>query len=242
MIQLKEHTMNNIRFLTPLQTAVCAALTLTAVLGATVPAHAQVAGVASTTTVSVNEFDQLAYGLSVKKSILGKTLYNDAGLKIGKVEDLIIAPDKNVSYLIVGAGGFLGLGRHDVAIPAAQVKQLSGRIVLPGATKESVSSMPQFSYAVDTARRDQLVADAHKDVALAKEKVLDLQKKSATAAGEMKVKLDKDIAVLEQDVKAVEAKLTEMSQAGAGRWKAFEGALKSAVERLKASMQKPTAA
>lgn len=242
MIYLKVHTMKNTRFLSPLQTAVCVALTLAAALGATGPAGAQVAGVASTTTVSVSESDQLAYGLSVKKSILGKTLYNDAGLKIGKVEDLIIAPDKNVSYLIVGAGGFLGMGRHDVAIAAALVKQLSGRIVLPGATKDSVSAMPQFFYAVDTAKRDQLVAGAQKDVALAREKVLDLQKKSATAVGEMKVKLDENIAALEQNVKAVDARLAEMSQAGAGRWSAFEGALKSAVERLRASMQKPTAA
>lgn len=230
--------MTNTRFLTSLQIAICASLALVAPL----PAHAQVAGVASTTTVAVTEFDQLAYGLSVKKSILGKTLYNDAGLKIGKIEDLIIAPDKNVSYLVVGAGGFLGMGRHDVAIPAAQVKQVSGRIVLPGATKESVSAMPQFSYAVDTDRRDRLVADAQKDVALAKEKVQDLQKKSATAAGEIKVALDKDIAVLQQDLKAVDDRLAEMSQAGAGRWKAFEVALRSAVDRLKASMQKPAAA
>lgn len=230
--------MTNTRFLTSLQIAICASLALVAPL----PAQAQVAGVASTTTVAVTEFDQLAYGLSVKKSILGKTLYNDAGLKIGKIEDLIIAPDKNVSYLVVGAGGFLGMGRHDVAIPAAQVKQVSGRIVLPGATKESVSAMPQFSYAVDTDRRDRLVADAQKDVALAKEKVQDLQKKSATAAGEIKVTLDKDIAVLQQDLKAVDDRLAEMSQAGAGRWKAFEVALRSAVDRLKASMQKPAAA
>ena len=225
----------------PLQAAICAALTVSAALVAAGPARAQVAGVATTTTVAVTEFDQLAYGLSVRKSILGKTLYNDAGLKIGKVKDLIIAPDKNVSYLIVGAGGLLGIGRHDVAIPAAQVKQISGRIVLPDATKDSVAAMPQFSYAADKGQRDRLVSNAQKDVALAREKVLDLQKNSATAAGEIKIKLDKDIAVLEQDVKAVDARLAEMSKAGAGRWQALEGALKSALERLKASMLKPTA-
>ena len=146
-----------------------------------------------------------------------------------------------MSYLIVGAGGLLGIGRHDVAIPAAQVKQISGRIVLPDATKDSVAAMPQFSYAADKGQRDRLVSNAQKDVALAREKVLDLQKNSATAAGEIKIKLDKDIAVLEQDVKAVDARLAEMSKAGAGRWQALEGALKSALERLKASMLKPTA-
>lgn len=232
--------MKNSRILTPLHVALCAAFAVIAALPAS--ARAQVAGVATTTAVAVTEFDQLAYGLSVRKSVLGKTLYNDAGAKIGKIEDLIIAPDKNVSYLIVGAGGFLGMGRHDVAIPAAQVRQLSGRIVLPGATKDSVSAMPQFSYAVDTVRRDQLVAEAQREVVTGKDRVLELQKKSATAAGEVKIKLDQDIGVLQQDVKAVDEKLAEISKAGAGRWKTFEVALKTAVERLKASMQRPSAA
>lgn len=232
--------MKNNPVLTPIQLALCTILALAAAVP--LPSNAQIAGVASTTAVSVMEFDQLAYGLSVKKSVMGKTLYNDAGAKIGKIEDLIIAPDKNVSYLIVGAGGFLGLGRHDVAIPAAQVSQVSGRIVLAGATKDSVSAMPKFSYAADTVRRDQLVAGAQKDVARANDKVLELQKKSATAAGELKIKLDQDIALLQQDVTSVNDKLAEISKAGAGRWRSFEEALKTAVERLRASMQKPVAA
>jgi len=36
--------------------------------------------------------------------------------------DLIIAPDTSVSFVVVGAGGFVGLGKHDVAIPVNQLK------------------------------------------------------------------------------------------------------------------------
>jgi sporulation protein YlmC with PRC-barrel domain len=91
-------------------------------------------------------------GWSVKKTLMGKTIYNDAGVKVGKVEDLIISPDKNVSYLIVGAGGFVGIGRHDVAIPVSQIQDKAGKLVLPGATKDTIKGMPEFAYAKDAGK------------------------------------------------------------------------------------------
>ena len=98
--------------------------------------------------VSVAVVQQLAYGWSVKKKVLGKAIFNDKNQKIGKVEDVIIAPDKSVSYAIVSTGGFIGLDKHDVAIPADQIKRESnGKFVLSGATKEALKAMPQFEYA-----------------------------------------------------------------------------------------------
>ena len=67
--------------------------------------------------------------------------------KVGIIDDLIIAPDSAVSFVIIGAGGFVGVGRHDVAIPANQLKQQDGKIVLPGATKEAIKALPKFEYA-----------------------------------------------------------------------------------------------
>lgn len=52
---------------------------------------------------------------------------------VGKVQDLIISPDANVSYVIVSAGGFVGIGRHDVAIPVTQIQGPSGKLVMTGA-------------------------------------------------------------------------------------------------------------
>jgi hypothetical protein len=107
------------------------------------------AGVAGSTTlgVAVEEMKALALGWSAKKQILGKDVYNDRNEKVGTVEDLIIAPDRAVSYAIVGVGGFLGLDRHDVAIPAGQLKGEGGKLMLPGATKEALRAMPTFEYA-----------------------------------------------------------------------------------------------
>ena len=74
-------------------------------------------------------------------------LYNDKDEKVGKVDDIIIAPDKAVSYAIVGAGGFLGVGKHDVAIPVNQFKAMDGKLVLAGASKGALKAMPEFEYA-----------------------------------------------------------------------------------------------
>jgi len=107
---------------------------------------AQVAG-STTIGVSVEEVKAVAIGWSAKKKILGKAVYNDKGEKIGVVDDLIVTLDRSVSYAIIGAGGFLGLGKHDVAIPVGQFKEDKGKIVLAGATKDALKAMPKFEYA-----------------------------------------------------------------------------------------------
>ena len=71
---------------------------------------------------------------------MGQSVYNEQNQRVGKIDDLIIAPDTAVSFVIVGAGGFVGLGRHDVAIPVSQLKQQNGKFVLPGATKEAIKA------------------------------------------------------------------------------------------------------
>jgi sporulation protein YlmC with PRC-barrel domain len=109
-------------------------------------AAAQVAG-STTVGVAVEEMKAVALGWSVKRQILGQAVYNEQKQRVGKVDDLIIAPDTSVSFAIIGAGGFVGLGRHDVAIPVGQLKQQDGKFVLPGATKEAIKALPKFEYA-----------------------------------------------------------------------------------------------
>jgi len=97
--------------------------------------------------ITAEELVTVAKGWSAKEQIMGKDVYNDKNEKVGEVTDLIIAPDKAVSYAIIGTGGFLGMAKHDVAIRVNQFKLMDGKIILPGATKESVKAMPVFQYA-----------------------------------------------------------------------------------------------
>ena len=97
--------------------------------------------------VSADELVTVAKGWSAKNQIMGKNVYNDKSEKVGVVDDLIITPDKAVSYAIVGTGGFIGMDKHDVAIPVNQLKMEGGTITLPGATQEAVKAMHTFQYA-----------------------------------------------------------------------------------------------
>jgi PRC-barrel domain len=109
-------------------------------------ANAQVAG-STTIGLQVEQLQLVASGWSVKKQVLGKDLVNENGEKVGRIDDLIVAPDSSVSFAIVGAGGFVGLARHDVAIPISQISTRDGNFVLPGASKAVVKAMPAFDYA-----------------------------------------------------------------------------------------------
>ena len=97
--------------------------------------------------VTYAELRDVTTGWSAKRQVLGKTVYNDNGEAIGKVDDIIVAPDKAVSYAIIGAGGFLGMGRHDVAIPVSQLKEIDQKFILAGGTKDAIKAMPPFEYA-----------------------------------------------------------------------------------------------
>jgi sporulation protein YlmC with PRC-barrel domain len=109
-------------------------------------AAAQVAG-SMTIGVPATELVTLAKGWSVKNQILGKAVYNEKDEKVGQVEDIIVTPDKAISYAILSVGGFLGLGERDVAIPFTQLKAGDGKFLLRGATKDALKALPAFSYA-----------------------------------------------------------------------------------------------
>ena len=116
-------------------------------------ASGQVAG-STVIGVAATEMREVATGWSATHQILGKPVYNDQNESIGAVDDIIVAPDKQVSFAIIGAGGFLGVARHDVAIPVAQLRLRDGKLVLPGATKEALKNAPAFEYASPRSRRE----------------------------------------------------------------------------------------
>jgi sporulation protein YlmC with PRC-barrel domain len=118
-----------------------------AVLGPLASARAQVAG-GATLGVTVEEMKVVVLGWSARNKLLGADVYNDKGEKIGKIDDIIVSPNRTVSHAIIGVGGFLGLiGRHEVAIPMDQIKFVGNRFVIAGATKAALKAMPEFQYA-----------------------------------------------------------------------------------------------
>lgn len=108
--------------------------------------HAQVAG-STLIGVSVAEMRDVASGWSAKRQILGLAVFNDKDERVGSIDDIIVSPDKAISYAIINAGGFTGLTKHDVAIPVSQLKLVDNKLILAGATKEALRASPSFEYA-----------------------------------------------------------------------------------------------
>ena len=96
--------------------------------------------------VAVAQLDVVANGWRASK-LIRANVYNDSNQKIGKVGDLIVAPDGTLSVAIIDVGGFLGMGKHHVAIPVQQFSQVTPKIILPGATKDSLKQLPEFKYS-----------------------------------------------------------------------------------------------
>ena len=69
--------------------------------------------------------------------------------KVGQIMDVLLAQDGRVSAVIVGAGGFLGLGNHDVAVPFSAIKQTTrdGKVYLTlDTSKAALASAPGLKY------------------------------------------------------------------------------------------------
>jgi hypothetical protein len=93
----------------------CRAIITIALLAPAGLAAAQGAG---TTTLGIAEIElkDVINGVSAKRHVLGKDVYNDKNEVVGRAEDLILSRDRAVSYVILSVGGFLGIGEHDVVI------------------------------------------------------------------------------------------------------------------------------
>jgi sporulation protein YlmC with PRC-barrel domain len=95
--------------------------------------------------VAVAEEAIIATGWRASK-LMHADVYNDQNQKIGKIDDFVVSPDGALSVAVVDVGGFLGLGAHKVAIPVKQFGQVAPKVVLKGATKETLKALPEFKY------------------------------------------------------------------------------------------------
>jgi sporulation protein YlmC with PRC-barrel domain len=122
-------------------------LGVAAVLALVAPSPYVRAASSKTLSVSQQELNLAEKGWSAKKDIIGKTVYNDNNEKIGDVNDVIFSRNNSASFVVIGVGGFLGMGEHDVAVPLSRIKHDNDKLILAGATKEALKKMPEFRYA-----------------------------------------------------------------------------------------------
>ena len=69
--------------------------------------------------------------------MVGLSVYNDSNESLGSINDLLTDKSGNIKAVVIGVGGFLGVGEHLVAVPLDKVKFVNEPIAYTGAGKRA---------------------------------------------------------------------------------------------------------
>ena len=104
-----------------MQKFLAAALLSAAVFSA--PAYAQTADrAAPAATTAGSQEKMMLKGNWRASKLMGLDVYNEANEKLGDVNELILDKNGKVSAVVIGVGGFLGMGEHDIAVSMDKLK------------------------------------------------------------------------------------------------------------------------
>ena len=84
--------------------------------------------------------------------LTGATVYSPQNDSIGDVNDVIVSRDGKVDGIVIGVGGFLGIGEKDVAIKMSQIKMTdtdTGVKLVLNMTKDELAAAPEFKSKTD---------------------------------------------------------------------------------------------
>lgn len=85
--------------------------------------------------------------------IIGQTVYSSAGddaQNIGSISDIVLSPEGEAEAVVIGVGGFLGIGKKDVAIEYGLVQWTErdgNRYLVVETTREALEALPTFDVA-----------------------------------------------------------------------------------------------
>jgi sporulation protein YlmC with PRC-barrel domain len=64
--------------------------------------------------------------------VVGVSVYNDNNESLGSISDLLMDKSGNIKAVVIGVGGFLGVGEHLVAIPFDKIKFVNEPVAYTG--------------------------------------------------------------------------------------------------------------
>jgi sporulation protein YlmC with PRC-barrel domain len=69
--------------------------------------------------------------------MVGLSVYNDNNESLGTINDLLMDKNGNTKAVVIGVGGFLGVGEHLVAVPFEKIKFVNEPVAYTGASNTS---------------------------------------------------------------------------------------------------------
>ena len=111
----------------------------------------------TTSAPSANRFTtNQAAGQWLVGNLRDKSVYNAAGKSIGELKDVLIDKDGKVTALVIGVGGFLGLGEKNVAVDFDYLQKNGGITTGPchaGHDRRGSRNAPKFERSSSSANR-----------------------------------------------------------------------------------------
>jgi len=99
-------------------------------------------------TLSLMKVDPQSVATGYRTSkVVGSTVVNEANETVGTIDDLIVTANEKVPFAVLSVGGFLGMGTKYVVVPFSALQVQDKKMVLTGATKDSLKSLPEFKYS-----------------------------------------------------------------------------------------------
>ena len=91
----------------------------------------------TTSTVSVSQ-----QGNWRASKVVGLSVYNDKNESVGSINDLLTDKNGKIVAVVIGVGGFLGMGEHLVAVPFEKVKFVNEPVAYTGAASAPAPARP----------------------------------------------------------------------------------------------------
>ena len=79
--------------------------------------------------------------------LVGVNVYNDCNEKLGSIDELIMNKQGKIDKVIIGVGGFLGVGQRDIAVNFDQLKFTDQPV--PSTTASTSSPAPSSHLVFD---------------------------------------------------------------------------------------------
>src|SRR3954468_6275172 len=64
--------------------------------------------------------------------VVGLSVYNDKNESLGSINDMLMDKSGNIKAVVLGVGGFLGVGEHLVAVPFDKIKFVNEPVAYSG--------------------------------------------------------------------------------------------------------------
>ena len=84
-------------------------------------------------TTTMSDTSSSFHGNWRASKLVGLSVYNEKNESVGSINDMLTDKNGKITAVVIGVGGFLGVGEHLVAIPFEKVKFSTEPVVYTGA-------------------------------------------------------------------------------------------------------------